>query len=122
MIYQYCGPASPATCGGGPEIYPLVCVEGCQCVQGFVLDNGRCIPEEECGCTDNGRYYQVTFDLSYWKQFHQVSVFQFCSLKISRETIVNFYFRRLLFFKVSKLTCSNFSLIPTFTYIDYLLI
>ncbi|XP_072040242.1 IgGFc-binding protein-like [Amphiura filiformis] len=60
MEYQYCGTACPATCADLiPEICATVCVEGCQCVQGYVLDNDKCIPQDQCGCTENGRYYQV---------------------------------------------------------------
>ncbi|XP_035664614.1 snaclec trimecetin subunit beta-like, partial [Branchiostoma floridae] len=33
-------------------------VEGCQCDHGFVRSGQQCVPEEQCGCTDDeGRYY-----------------------------------------------------------------
>uniref|UniRef100_A0A8C0JFX7 VWFD domain-containing protein n=1 Tax=Chelonoidis abingdonii TaxID=106734 RepID=A0A8C0JFX7_CHEAB len=42
--YQLCGTACPATC-----------VDHCQCKDGFVLSQGKCIPKSSCGCLFEGR-------------------------------------------------------------------
>ncbi|XP_077788611.1 IgGFc-binding protein-like [Podarcis muralis] len=59
--YQTCGTACPATCMDdhiqGPKLCPAVCVEGCQCLEGFVLSQGSCIPKSSCGCLYEGRPY-----------------------------------------------------------------
>uniref|UniRef100_H9GN55 VWFD domain-containing protein n=1 Tax=Anolis carolinensis TaxID=28377 RepID=H9GN55_ANOCA len=56
--YQPCGTACPATCVDQKELLcPAVCVEGCQCKEGFVLSHGTCIPKSSCGCYYEGRPY-----------------------------------------------------------------
>ena len=49
MEYQFDSAECPKTCMGDP-----VCIEppgeGCVCKSGFVLSDGRCIEESECGC------------------------------------------------------------------------
>ncbi|KAG9341766.1 hypothetical protein JZ751_018488 [Albula glossodonta] len=35
------------------------CAEGCQCSPGFRTSVDRCVKEEECGCFQEGRYYEV---------------------------------------------------------------
>ncbi|XP_033095406.1 IgGFc-binding protein-like, partial [Anneissia japonica] len=35
------------------------CVEGCVCNEGFVSQNDTCVEPSECGCTWNGRYYEI---------------------------------------------------------------
>ncbi|KAF7242489.1 IgGFc-binding protein [Varanus komodoensis] len=59
--YQPCGTACPATCADDPTLpqkpCPAVCVEGCQCVEGFVLSQGKCIPQSSCGCLHEGHVY-----------------------------------------------------------------
>ncbi|XP_060132431.1 IgGFc-binding protein-like [Zootoca vivipara] len=59
--YQICGTACPATCmddqAQGPKLCPAVCVEGCQCLAGFVQSQGSCIPKSSCGCVYEGRPY-----------------------------------------------------------------
>ncbi|XP_078669843.1 zonadhesin-like [Branchiostoma floridae x Branchiostoma belcheri] len=49
-----CGSACPTTCDslGTNVICPEICVSGCACDGGYVLNNGRCIPEEQCGRTE----------------------------------------------------------------------
>ncbi|KAL7982948.1 hypothetical protein Chor_013554 [Crotalus horridus] len=37
----------------------LPCVEGCVCDQGFVLSGDRCVPLDQCGCTDADGHYHV---------------------------------------------------------------
>lgn len=42
-----------------PECKTESCEEGCVCDDGFVLSNGNCIPESECGCTtEEGVYFE----------------------------------------------------------------
>uniref|UniRef100_A0ABM5ES84 IgGFc-binding protein-like n=1 Tax=Pogona vitticeps TaxID=103695 RepID=A0ABM5ES84_9SAUR len=59
--YQLCGTACPATCADDhvpSQLFcPAVCVEGCQCVEGFVLSQGACVPISKCGCFYDGRPY-----------------------------------------------------------------
>ncbi|XP_035826940.1 zonadhesin-like [Aplysia californica] len=38
--------------GPAPRVCPLAEREGCECDPGFVLDNGMCIQQEDCGCSD----------------------------------------------------------------------
>ena len=59
MTYQYCGTACPATCAEPEKVCHLGCVEGCQCVTGFILSGDECVPEDQCGCSTNGKYYKV---------------------------------------------------------------
>ncbi|XP_032083375.1 IgGFc-binding protein-like [Thamnophis elegans] len=59
--YDFCGPACPATCANlqAPALCKKPCVPGCICREGYVLNAGVCIPLKLCGCTLNGRYYQL---------------------------------------------------------------
>ncbi|XP_068590666.1 IgGFc-binding protein-like [Cebidichthys violaceus] len=62
--YKLCGSACPPTCGAQPDVCPEICVEGCFCDPGYVLNGQKCVIREKgCGCSHNGRYYQpgVTF-------------------------------------------------------------
>ncbi|KAM6064177.1 IgGFc-binding protein-like [Theristicus caerulescens] len=59
--YNPCTSACPATC-----IDPLAskncsrpCVEGCECNNGFVISGGQCVSMSNCGCLQNGKYYEV---------------------------------------------------------------
>ena len=36
---------------------------GCMCKKGFVLSGFDCVPEEECGCTFQDRYYKVYLNI-----------------------------------------------------------
>ncbi|NXI43601.1 ZAN protein, partial [Galbula dea] len=58
--YNPCTSACPATC-----IDPLAskncsrpCVEGCECDNGFVMSGGQCVSMSNCGCLQNGKYYE----------------------------------------------------------------
>ncbi|XP_054854871.1 IgGFc-binding protein-like [Eublepharis macularius] len=57
--YIFCGSSCPASCAqpAGPPNCPSACLEGCQCELGFVLSGTACVPQEQCGCTYNSRYY-----------------------------------------------------------------
>ncbi|XP_069053609.1 zonadhesin isoform X3 [Lepisosteus oculatus] len=57
--YDSCASACPATCAlpNAPFSCEWPCVEGCVCNIGYLLDEGRCVPSNQCGCWDNGVYY-----------------------------------------------------------------
>ncbi|KAL7981164.1 hypothetical protein Chor_005398, partial [Crotalus horridus] len=59
--YDFCGPACPATCANlqAPNLCKKPCISGCFCREGYVLNGGVCMPLKLCGCTLNGRYYQL---------------------------------------------------------------
>ncbi|KAH0631331.1 hypothetical protein JD844_005619 [Phrynosoma platyrhinos] len=57
--YMPCGSACPATCTNPdvPKNCKLPCMETCQCKPGYVLDGGKCIPKDRCGCIYHGQLY-----------------------------------------------------------------
>uniref|UniRef100_A0A8C5SW81 VWFD domain-containing protein n=1 Tax=Laticauda laticaudata TaxID=8630 RepID=A0A8C5SW81_LATLA len=59
--YQQCGTACPATCldeqAQQQLLCPAVCIEGCHCLPGYVLSQGKCIPKSSCGCLHEGYLY-----------------------------------------------------------------
>ncbi|XP_044291083.1 IgGFc-binding protein-like isoform X2 [Varanus komodoensis] len=59
--YESCGSACPATCADrlAPARCTTSCVETCQCDDGYVLSDERCVPEESCSCTYNGLTYKA---------------------------------------------------------------
>ncbi|XP_075763601.1 IgGFc-binding protein-like [Pelodiscus sinensis] len=59
--FDFCGPACPATCANlsAPLLCTKPCVAGCFCREGYVLDEERCVPVSQCGCTLEGRYHQL---------------------------------------------------------------
>ncbi|CAI7993835.1 Mucin-19 [Geodia barretti] len=60
QVYMECGSACPPTCDDLNPICPLVCVPGCQCLSGLVLDNDRCVPPKDCEppqCPIRGQVY-----------------------------------------------------------------
>ncbi|XP_035699745.1 IgGFc-binding protein-like isoform X2 [Branchiostoma floridae] len=60
--YSTCTSYCPATCANpnSEDHCPRGCVEGCGCDPGFILSGQECVPEEQCGCTDDGgRYYML---------------------------------------------------------------
>uniref|UniRef100_A0A452HPF1 VWFD domain-containing protein n=1 Tax=Gopherus agassizii TaxID=38772 RepID=A0A452HPF1_9SAUR len=64
--YQLCGTACPATCvdQSAPSNCQDPCVESCQCKDGFVLSQGKCIPKGSCGCLFEGRPFAP--NESFW--------------------------------------------------------
>lgn len=52
MVYQECGSTCAASCWSQSEDEDCstVCVEGCHCPNGTVLQNGQCIERQECPC------------------------------------------------------------------------
>ncbi|XP_029432759.1 IgGFc-binding protein-like [Rhinatrema bivittatum] len=59
--YNLCADACPMSCSalGDTVDCPVGCAEGCECEDGFFLDGQDCVPMDECGCFDNGRYYKL---------------------------------------------------------------
>nr|XP_023968530.1 IgGFc-binding protein-like [Chrysemys picta bellii] len=74
--YQLCGTACPATCvdQSAPSSCQDPCVESCQCKDGFVLSQGKCIPKGGCGCLFEGRPYAP--NESFWVDEERKSDFQ----------------------------------------------
>uniref|UniRef100_A0A8C2STI4 VWFD domain-containing protein n=1 Tax=Coturnix japonica TaxID=93934 RepID=A0A8C2STI4_COTJA len=55
-----CGTSCPTTCNDAAVpsyCNTSTCTEGCRCMEGFVLDAGRCIPPSECGCVYGDQLY-----------------------------------------------------------------
>ncbi|XP_075046014.1 IgGFc-binding protein-like [Mixophyes fleayi] len=59
--YAVCADMCSTTCASITDTYECSdrCDEGCECDEGYVFDGQGCIPLSECGCFDNGRYYQA---------------------------------------------------------------
>ncbi|XP_054031516.1 IgGFc-binding protein [Dryobates pubescens] len=59
--YNPCTSACPATCTDplASENCSKPCVEGCECNNGFVISGGQCVSTSNCGCLQNGKYYEV---------------------------------------------------------------
>ncbi|XP_054457047.1 zonadhesin, like [Anoplopoma fimbria] len=60
--YSTCMSPCPASCANlaaPSECDTTSCMEGCQCVAGFVMSEGVCVPYPQCGCTFLNRYYTL---------------------------------------------------------------
>ncbi|KAM4694334.1 IgGFc-binding protein-like [Discoglossus pictus] len=59
--YAPCGTACPATCvnPGAPSNCNLPCVESCVCDSGYLLYDTKCVPDNQCGCWENDKHYNV---------------------------------------------------------------
>ncbi|XP_040269674.1 IgGFc-binding protein-like [Bufo bufo] len=59
--FSTCADMSSTTCASIYDTYefPDLCDEGCECNEGYLLDGKNCIPLDQCGCFDNGRYYKA---------------------------------------------------------------
>ncbi|XP_061453700.1 IgGFc-binding protein-like [Rhineura floridana] len=57
--YTICSNICETNCAGLTDHIkcPENCVEGCQCDDGFFFDGLKCIPLDECGCFEHGRYF-----------------------------------------------------------------
>ncbi|XP_064613991.1 LOW QUALITY PROTEIN: SCO-spondin-like [Liolophura sinensis] len=64
MVYSECTSICPQTCSSLYSIMPqqclTQCVSGCHCAPGTFLDNGVCIPADECPCYYQRRRYNNT--------------------------------------------------------------
>ncbi|KAM8927862.1 IgGFc-binding protein-like [Pelodytes ibericus] len=60
--YKLCGGACPKTCNSDftPTRCSDACVETCECKDGYVLDEGKCIPSGRCGCLYEGKLYALS--------------------------------------------------------------
>ncbi|XP_042296350.1 IgGFc-binding protein-like [Sceloporus undulatus] len=58
--YELCGSGCPAMCHNDsfPKTCETSCAEGCFCDSGFLLSRDQCVPQTECGCVHQGRYYK----------------------------------------------------------------
>ncbi|NXI88252.1 ZAN protein, partial [Rhipidura dahli] len=65
--YNPCTSACPATCTNplASQNCSRPCVEGCECNSGFVLSGGQCVSMSNCGCLQNGKYYEK--GESFWQ-------------------------------------------------------
>ena len=75
LAYEPCGSFCPPTCGDkNPDCGKLAgkCNEGCFCPKDTYLQDGKCVPADECQCMFNGEVKAVsTFSLlsdvdHYW--------------------------------------------------------
>ncbi|KAJ8378920.1 hypothetical protein AAFF_G00232850 [Aldrovandia affinis] len=67
--YELCGPSCPSTCNDAfaSAHCSSRCQEGCQCDRGFLLSDGKCVPDSDCGCQYKGQYYpHGTYYLGDW--------------------------------------------------------
>ncbi|GFW41592.1 hypothetical protein TNCV_4035091 [Trichonephila clavipes] len=57
--YNECGPPCPPTCADQEPVCNIQkCVDGCHCPEGTLLQDGQCIPLDECPCFYGDQYYQ----------------------------------------------------------------
>ncbi|NXP25135.1 ZAN protein, partial [Scytalopus superciliaris] len=59
--YSSCMSACPASCNDltSPAECESPCVEGCECLPGYVLSGFDCVPYKQCGCTYLNKYYEI---------------------------------------------------------------
>ncbi|XP_013401500.1 uncharacterized protein LOC106167302, partial [Lingula anatina] len=60
--YDSTSSACPATCQNpqAPEKCNEATVERCRCKEGYLLSGATCVPEDQCGCSDDeGNYYAL---------------------------------------------------------------
>ncbi|XP_049419001.1 alpha-tectorin-like [Epinephelus fuscoguttatus] len=63
--YELCGTDCGHTCASSNDATcEQVCSEGCFCDEGFLRSGTRCVPEESCGCQEDGFYYDA--GESFW--------------------------------------------------------
>uniref|UniRef100_A0A8C9NQR2 VWFD domain-containing protein n=1 Tax=Serinus canaria TaxID=9135 RepID=A0A8C9NQR2_SERCA len=65
--YNPCTSACPATCTDplASQNCSRPCVEGCECNSGFVLSGEQCVSMSNCGCFQDGKYYEK--GESFWQ-------------------------------------------------------
>ncbi|MBN3296723.1 FCGBP protein, partial [Amia calva] len=59
--YEPCASACPTTCAvpNAPSSCDVPCSGGCVCDPGYLLEEGRCVPRDQCDCWINGRRYST---------------------------------------------------------------
>ncbi|XP_068547553.1 IgGFc-binding protein-like isoform X7 [Anas acuta] len=59
--YSSCMSACPASCSDltSPSECEWPCVEGCECLPGYVLSGFECVPYSQCGCSYLNKYYEI---------------------------------------------------------------
>ncbi|KAI8515635.1 hypothetical protein Bbelb_064480 [Branchiostoma belcheri] len=59
--YNPCTSPCPPTCQDPNPVCAEVCVESCECDDGYIMSGLHCVLPEDCGCTDpvTGRYYEL---------------------------------------------------------------
>ncbi|XP_009332378.1 PREDICTED: uncharacterized protein LOC103925393 [Pygoscelis adeliae] len=59
--YSSCMSACPASCNDltSPSECTSPCVEGCECLPGYILSGFDCVPYKQCGCTYLNKYYEI---------------------------------------------------------------
>ncbi|XP_072283431.1 IgGFc-binding protein-like [Pyxicephalus adspersus] len=59
--YSICADMCTTTCAAISDIYECsdLCDEGCECDEGYVFDGTDCVSLSQCGCYENGIYYQA---------------------------------------------------------------
>ncbi|XP_054838618.1 IgGFc-binding protein-like [Eublepharis macularius] len=59
--YSACAPVCPPSCSdlAAPAECSGPCLEGCECLPGYVFSGFECVPFSECGCTFQERYYKA---------------------------------------------------------------
>ncbi|XP_069460992.1 IgGFc-binding protein-like [Ambystoma mexicanum] len=57
--YAVCADICSTSCAGITNMAkcPTSCAEGCECDDGFFFDGQRCVSMDNCGCFENGKYY-----------------------------------------------------------------
>ncbi|XP_053165006.1 zonadhesin-like [Hemicordylus capensis] len=65
--HDMCTSACPTTCANpmAPKNCSKPCVEGCKCHEGYILSGQQCVLTEDCGCLDEGKYYEK--GATFWK-------------------------------------------------------
>lgn len=61
MVYKTCGPVNPATClnsnvAVNDTLVGDVCAEGCFCPGGMLMEDDKCLEQEQCGCFYENEY------------------------------------------------------------------
>uniref|UniRef100_A0A667HHH3 Fc gamma binding protein n=1 Tax=Lynx canadensis TaxID=61383 RepID=A0A667HHH3_LYNCA len=58
--YELCADTCSLSCSAlsASPLCPESCAEGCQCDSGFLSNGQACVPIQQCGCYQNGIYYE----------------------------------------------------------------
>ncbi|XP_077312503.1 IgGFc-binding protein-like [Lithobates pipiens] len=59
--YKVCADMCSTSCAAMSDIYECsdLCDEGCECDEGYFFDGSNCLLLNQCGCNENGVYYQA---------------------------------------------------------------